>query len=730
MISSSFYTLLVVFLLVALSVGAASSSSESGGGIATKSQILLNQFRDLLINRECTAAQKLCTESNDIPSVDLTSEIGTVDNVLFEYGRGGRPECISLLECMLEKEIILPERLDEDGFLLMNNAASMHANHVIVSGIKKGCSISGRNELGGSLLHTVLNYRESILLAIQSMIRLHPDRKSLNQYLFALQSTISILENQLTDASALEFVQYHLKELFRPYHTNLLDESIEDELRVTNVAKFKHVHAMVMGQSIVSLKAILAGAKSRGTDVLTQLITRRDKYSRTPIHVAAITNNVYAANLILSHYTDIILSQRLSVGQNMGEKLNNIINSYLNVRDSLKRTAFDLACSFGHFEFAMFLYNYPSKEAPWSEVREACLNVTLVPNDLIQLASGPVLPADNGGWKDTKTNKFTQQVLKLIHDRFDVPEDAEASVNAAAESSSEDEPASKSRCDAIVVDATKLSNQEIAAIFLEHGYKKLRPMVFRGLAKKSGLRQRFRKDVLLASSAAKKLMFNISSIPYGDHFGIPTKSISLYNYIRDIYSEKNSSALKSQYIFSMPKLQSSAKTQVKRKIVTDQAAYRELFGDITTFFPFLNLVNITVPQKFNQNEVEPLMSDSELNQIGQVIQFYLGNTGTGAPMHFHNDAVNLLAYGEKQWFFLPPYEALFSSKYIGSFLLDYYNQRATNQTFVEQNQIEMLTCRQYAGDVMYVPQWWSHGVFNLKPSVGIAIEFNPKLSTY
>jgi hypothetical protein len=586
--------------------------------------------------------------------------------------------------------------------------------------------------LGGSLLHTALNYRESILLAIQSLIRLHPDRKSLNQYLVALQATISILEDQLTDKSAREYVQFQLKELLTPYHTSLLDDSIQDELRVTNVAKFKHIHALVMGQSIVSLKAILSGAKTRGTDVLTQLITRRDKYSRTPIHVAAVTNNVYAANLILGQYTDIILSQKLSVGQNMIEKLNSIMSSYLNVRDSLKRTAFDLACSFGHFEFALFLYNYPGKDAPWSEVRDACLNVTQVPDDLLQLASGPVLPYDNGGWKETKTNKFTQQVLKIIHDKFDVPAtDEGVSIDAAAGSSSDDDFSSeKSRCDAIVVDATKLSNQEIAAIFLEHGYKKLRPVVFRGLARKSGLRQRFRKADLLASSASKKLVFNVSSIPYGDNFGVPTKTVSLYNYIHDIYSEKNASSLKTQYIFSIPKLPSSSKTQIKRKIMTDQAAYRELFGDMATFFPFLNLVNITVAQKHNQNEVVPLMSDVELNQIGQVIQFYLGNTGTGAPMHFHNDAVNLLAYGEKQWFFLPPQEALFSSKYIGSFLLDYYSQRATNETFVEQNKIEMLTCRQYAGDVMYVPQWWSHGVFNLKPSVGIAIEFNPKLSTY
>ena len=34
-------------------------------------------------------------------------------------------------------------------------------------------------------------------------------------------------------------------------------------------------------------------------------------------------------------------------------------------------------------------------------------------------------------------------------------------------------------------------------------------------------------------------------------------------------------------------------------------------------------------------------------------QFYLGGAGTGAPQHYHFDALNVLVWGRKQWFVSP-----------------------------------------------------------------------------
>ena len=35
-----------------------------------------------------------------------------------------------------------------------------------------------------------------------------------------------------------------------------------------------------------------------------------------------------------------------------------------------------------------------------------------------------------------------------------------------------------------------------------------------------------------------------------------------------------------------------------------------------------------------------------------------------------------------------------------------------------------LSCTQRAGDVLYVPCDWGHGVLNVRPSVGVAVEFS------
>merc|ERR1711879_922805 len=41
-------------------------------------------------------------------------------------------------------------------------------------------------------------------------------------------------------------------------------------------------------------------------------------------------------------------------------------------------------------------------------------------------------------------------------------------------------------------------------------------------------------------------------------------------------------------------------------------------------------------------------------------QFYLGPAGSGAPMHYHNMAVNVVAFGRKRWFLYPPGDSRYS----------------------------------------------------------------------
>ena len=93
-------------------------------------------------------------------------------------------------------------------------------------------------------------------------------------------------------------------------------------------------------------------------------------------------------------------------------------------------------------------------------------------------------------------------------------------------------------------------------------------------------------------------------------------------------------------------------------------------------------------------------------------QLYQGVAGTGAPMHLHTDAWNALVYGRKRWMVLPPSRALYSL--LGP--LEFLQQ--------ERDHLQPLEWVQEAGDICYIPRYWSHSVLNLKECVGVATEFS------
>lgn len=98
-------------------------------------------------------------------------------------------------------------------------------------------------------------------------------------------------------------------------------------------------------------------------------------------------------------------------------------------------------------------------------------------------------------------------------------------------------------------------------------------------------------------------------------------------------------------------------------------------------------------------------------------QFYLGSAGTGAPVHFHTHAYNVLVHGRKKWTLLPPRHSLYATEHIQNWLKgDQYKKL--------KEEGAMLECIQEPGDVLYVPSSWGHGVLNLAESVGYAMEFD------
>ena len=111
-------------------------------------------------------------------------------------------------------------------------------------------------------------------------------------------------------------------------------------------------------------------------------------------------------------------------------------------------------------------------------------------------------------------------------------------------------------------------------------------------------------------------------------------------------------------------------------------------------------------------QVPAALEPSETDITTMKAQFYVGQAGTGSPLHFHRWAWNALVHGTKLWELRPPPHALYSTIHPAADLLG-----------PELSQSPALRCIQRSGDVLVVPDSWSHAVLNLGASVGVASEF-------
>ena len=104
-------------------------------------------------------------------------------------------------------------------------------------------------------------------------------------------------------------------------------------------------------------------------------------------------------------------------------------------------------------------------------------------------------------------------------------------------------------------------------------------------------------------------------------------------------------------------------------------------------------------------------------------QFFLGAAGTGAPPHFHKDALNLLVWGSKRWWLLPPSQALYSTVPAAAWVSSYLVERAAAVAGHPSGEPIAMECTQEPGDALYVPAGWGHATLNMETVVGVALEF-------
>ena len=126
------------------------------------------------------------------------------------------------------------------------------------------------------------------------------------------------------------------------------------------------------------------------------------------------------------------------------------------------------------------------------------------------------------------------------------------------------------------------------------------------------------------------------------------------------------------------------------------------------------------------------------------MQFFYGPALSGAPYHFHGDAVNALVRGRKRWLLLAPAHAVYSKAHpasagtwpdfvgakgyptgdgvarTGAAVLDL----DTDRTGPDRSAAAPYVCTQEAGDLVYVPAMWGHATVNEADAIGCAFEYD------
>lgn len=105
-----------------------------------------------------------------------------------------------------------------------------------------------------------------------------------------------------------------------------------------------------------------------------------------------------------------------------------------------------------------------------------------------------------------------------------------------------------------------------------------------------------------------------------------------------------------------------------------------------------------------------------------VQHFYLGPKGSGVDFHSHPSAVNVLVYGVKKWYFLPPeYNWLRSYPVLRDIT-------TLESEIVPNLPVRPIEAVQRAGETVFVPPGWVHAVVNLTPTIGVAFEMFKNLA--
>lgn len=138
----------------------------------------------------------------------------------------------------------------------------------------------------------------------------------------------------------------------------------------------------------------------------------------------------------------------------------------------------------------------------------------------------------------------------------------------------------------------------------------------------------------------------------------------------------------------------------------------------------------------SEEEIKKIIPLIESSRETESFKLYVGNQNTGSHIHYHPPAANFLLYGSKLWWIFPKTD---KNKEVVTYLGYSKNMPIKknvrqwikdNGDYIKENVEGLVIKRQYAGEVLIIPNDFYHLIINTSPCIGVVHSWENSYETY
>ncbi len=477
-----------------------------------------------------------------------------------------------------------------------------------------------------------------------------------------------------------------------------------------------------------------------------------DKSGNTALHIAARGGLYDAVNMMAeNHYKNAPSIEREI-----------IVKEYLDLKNNDNRTAMHYAAIMGHVHVVALLVAHGASMDIEDHHGVTVRNLVAVP--------GPVSPEDSLQYLGIK-QRPPKKIERLLHPENINNYEKKGSWKTGNGGWNEDRLETYEtdmECDVDQYWAHEITSDMIFSEYMAQG----RPILIRGLIDEWPVIDIYKREILSSIKAqnidgesetnAEKhgneadqniylgdMKVQVSEIPYANKFGGTARvDMTLKKYIDEMMNHTHHMSTvtgnsRPWYVFKghpIPKLsEDPEKSLVLYEDMVTPAVIQGAFERLKSFDPVEKSIKESqtskIPEEIGDKRKSNRFYHSSRAHFVNA-QWALGDKGSGAPIHFHNSAWNALIYGAKKWIIYPPAHMIMSKEHILDFIenevstLEEKPRKEFNLPSKDVNKMITVkaprarpsSCVQTAGDIMIIPENWSHGVLNIQQSVAVATE--------